>query len=63
MAQDKKQPTERTPQGAEVPIPKCGEFFGNLKKVAKVPPKGLAAGRPQEYLPSHSTIGTSPTDA
>jgi hypothetical protein len=35
MAQ-RKRPTERTPQsGIEVPIPKRGEFFGNLKKVAK----------------------------
>jgi hypothetical protein len=38
MAEDddnKRQPTERTPKGLEVPIPKRGEFFANLKKVAK----------------------------
>jgi hypothetical protein len=27
MAQDKREPTERTPKGLEVPIPKRGEFF------------------------------------
>ena len=31
------EPTERTPKGLEVPIPTRGEFFGNLKKVAKAP--------------------------
>jgi hypothetical protein len=30
-----KEPTERTPEGLEVPIPKRREFFGNLKKVAE----------------------------
>jgi hypothetical protein len=30
-----KQKTERTPKGAEVPIPKRREFFGNLRKIAK----------------------------
>jgi hypothetical protein len=30
-----KQPTEKTPKtGITVPIPKRGEFFANLKKVA-----------------------------
>ena len=33
---DDKNPTERTPKGLEVPIPKRGEFFANLKRVAKV---------------------------
>ena len=32
---DKKQ-TEHTPKGLEVPVPKRGDFFANLKKVAKV---------------------------
>lgn len=45
MAEDK-QPTERTPKGIEVPVPKRREFFDNLKKVAKVgkplPPAGGA---------------------
>jgi hypothetical protein len=27
-------PTERTPQGYEVPIPERREFFGNLRKAA-----------------------------
>jgi hypothetical protein len=30
-----KEPTERTPEGYEVPIPKRREFFENLKKIAK----------------------------
>lgn len=31
---ERKQPTERTPKaGIEVPIPKRGEFMGNLKKL------------------------------
>ena len=25
---------EKTPQGVEVPVPKRGEFFSNLKKIA-----------------------------
>jgi hypothetical protein len=28
------EPTERTPKGLEVPIPKRKEFFENLKKAA-----------------------------
>jgi hypothetical protein len=32
-------PKEKTPKGFEVPIPRRGEFFANLKKVAKVPRK------------------------
>jgi len=36
----KKQPTEKTPKtGITVPIPKRGEFFANLKKVAGKEPK------------------------
>lgn len=31
----KREPTERTPKGLEVPIPKRGEFFDNLKKIVK----------------------------
>ena len=41
-------PTERTPTGHEVPIPKRGEFFDNLKKIAKAKPKGSATGRPKK---------------
>ena len=38
-------PTERTPKGYEVPVPKRGEFFANLRKVARiVPRKDSAAG-------------------
>ena len=37
MAKDKREPTEKTPRGYEVPIPKRGEFFSNLKKIAGKP--------------------------
>lgn len=30
------QPTERTPQGYEVPVPKRSDVLANLKKVARV---------------------------
>jgi len=36
------EPTERTPKGLKVPVPKRDTFFANLKKVAKVPRKGSA---------------------
>ena len=40
------EPKEKTEKGLEVPIPTRGEFFGNLKKVAKAP---LARrGRPKQ---------------
>jgi hypothetical protein len=32
---DKQKPTEQTPKGLTVPVPKRDEFFGNLKKAAK----------------------------
>ncbi len=35
---DEKKPTERTPKGLEVPIPKRGEFFANLRKLARGKP-------------------------
>jgi hypothetical protein len=35
MAQDKREPTERTPKGCEVRIPKRHEVLAILKKVAK----------------------------
>ena len=41
--------TEKTPKaGIEVPIPKRGEFFGNLKKIAGKPDKGSATGSPKQ---------------
>jgi len=43
MADRDKQPTERTAKGYEVPVPKRGEFFDNLRKVAK-PEKGKGSG-------------------
>jgi hypothetical protein len=38
MPEDKKdqQQTEQTPKGLTVPVPKRDEFFGNLKKAAKL---------------------------
>ena len=40
------EPSEKTEKGLEVPIPTRGEFFGNVKKVAKAP---LARrGRPNQ---------------
>jgi hypothetical protein len=48
MPRKKKQPTERTRTGHEVPIPKRGEFFANLKKVAKVGKRSTPASGPQK---------------
>ncbi len=49
MSQDKREPTERTPKGLEVPIPKRSEFFENLKKIAKPRPKrDSAPDRPEK---------------
>ena len=48
MAQDKPQPTEQTPKGFEVPVPKRGEFFDNLKKIAKPRPKRSTTGGPKK---------------
>ncbi len=46
MAQKPK--SETTPKGLEVPIPKRGEFFANLKKVAKLPRKGSTPSGPKK---------------
>ena len=35
MASDKREPTEKTPKGFEVRIPKRNEVLANLKKVAR----------------------------
>jgi hypothetical protein len=37
VAKEKPMPTEKTPKGYEVPVPKRREFFSNLKKIAKKP--------------------------
>lgn len=34
-----KEPTQTTPQGEELPVPKRGEFLKNLRKVAKADEK------------------------
>jgi hypothetical protein len=41
---ERRMPTEKTSRGLEVPIPKRGEFFNNLKKIAKPKPKRSATG-------------------
>lgn len=39
MSRPKRQPTEKTPKGFEVRVPKRGEVMANLKKIAgKKPP-------------------------
>ena len=48
MAKEKPVPTEKTPKGFEVPVPKRGEFFANLKKVAKVGRRSTPAGGPEK---------------
>ena len=35
MADQKPEPTEKTPKGFEVRVPKRREFFENLKRIAK----------------------------
>jgi len=42
-----KEPTEQTPKGLTVPVPKREAFFANLKKVAKVR-KDSATDGPQK---------------
>jgi hypothetical protein len=44
MPEKPDRPTETTRKGLEVPVPKRGEFFANLKKVAKVAKRSTAAG-------------------
>jgi hypothetical protein len=50
MAKDERvpEPAEKTPKGLEVPIPKRGEFFANLKKVAKVGKRSTPSGSPRK---------------
>jgi hypothetical protein len=42
---DKREPTEKTPKGYEVRIPKRREFFSNLKKIAR---KDSTTGSPKK---------------
>jgi hypothetical protein len=34
---DKKEPTQKTPKGQEIPIPKRSDFIANLKKLLSRP--------------------------
>lgn len=59
MADDEAQePTEQTPKGLDVPIPKRRDFFGNLKKAAKPGPTpgsseaGSRMGRESDDAPA-----------
>jgi hypothetical protein len=48
MAQPRRnpeEPTERTPKGYEVRVPKRREFFSNLKKLARTTPEWKDAAR------------------
>ena len=54
MAEDRKEPTERTPQGLEVPIPRRADFLRNLEKLAQPKPDGPqevedSAGQESDY--------------
>ncbi len=48
VAKEKPMPTEKTPQGLDVPIPKRKDFFANLKKAAKVGKPSGSAGSPKK---------------
>jgi hypothetical protein len=39
------QPTQKTPKGAEIPVPKRKEFYGNLDKMVKAPPPASEASK------------------
>lgn len=41
-------PTEKTPKGLDVPIPRRTDFFANLKKVAKVGKRSGSASGPKK---------------
>jgi hypothetical protein len=43
---DKKQPTQKTAKGYEIPVPKRGEFDAILDKVAKAPKRSTPKRRP-----------------
>jgi hypothetical protein len=45
VGKEKPVPTEKTAKGYEVPIPKRGDFFANLKKVAKPERKDSGSAR------------------
>jgi hypothetical protein len=48
MAKEKPVPTDKTPKGLDVPIPKRSDFFANLKKVAKVRKDSGSASGPKK---------------
>jgi hypothetical protein len=47
MAKERSVPTEKTPKGVEVPVPKRGEFMANLKKIAKADKPSATRGPKQ----------------
>ena len=44
---DEKEPTQRTPAGEDIPVPKRSDFLKNLLKTAKKPPRSTP-DRPEE---------------
>ncbi|MDQ6853704.1 MAG: hypothetical protein M3046_08425 [Actinomycetota bacterium] len=50
---DEDEPKQTTPKGAEIPIPKRGDFFKNLRKAAK-PKKDSGDSGPEEKEPEGS---------
>jgi hypothetical protein len=57
------QPTERTPEGLEVPVPQREDFFANLRKVAEpdkpVPMDEDPSSPHGDPLDSESTTGSA----
>jgi hypothetical protein len=53
--EQREEPTERTPKGYEVPVPKRREFFGNLKKVAKPQAAPRPPAQSRRPPPSHGS--------
>jgi hypothetical protein len=48
VPEEKPVSAEKTPNGYEVPVPKRGEFFANLKKVARVGKRSTPASGSQK---------------
>jgi hypothetical protein len=48
MASDAERPTQKTPKGAEIPVPTRDEFFRDLRKVAPPDKPQQAQDEPAE---------------
>jgi hypothetical protein len=51
VAESKREPTEKTPKGYEVRVPKRREFFSNLKKIAGGKPSEKPSRKDDEDPP------------